>query len=402
MWKSFWICAGAAAGLAMLLVWVSANSVFLYRHPRSPSTRIVVDSATGAAVVMKPVRTLAADAPAHPKLELPEAEYDFGTMNTVTAGTHAFVVRNVGEGPLALKVGPTSCKCTVAGLDKNEIPPGQQATIQLDWTTGRLPLYSHYATIFTNDPSRKSFDLTVHGKVQMLFQTDVSEIVLPSLLPGEPATAELLLFSQVWDSLSVEKLDSPLPGLKWEVESVEPASAEMKDARCARRLRLSIPAGLPVGELASSVRLTLAGPGDAGEHTLDLPLYGTVQPRISLIGGDTDQHGNIELGSLPQGRGRRINLLVKVRDRQAGLDKLQISTFPDFLQASLRPRSEGQARGLYDLVIEIPQDAPVGQFRGSPLGEVRIDTGDPRLGSVKLGVTFAILPPAGALSISQP
>jgi hypothetical protein len=398
MWKMFSFCAAGFVGIAALVVWVSANSVFLYKHPQSPDTRIVVDSSTGAAIVMKPVQLAAADAPAadpkHPKVELPEAEHDFGTMNTVTSGTHAFVVRNVGDAPLALQVGPTSCKCTVAGLDKNEIPPGEEAAVQLEWTTGRLPLYSHYATILTNDPARKSLDLTVHGNVRMLFETDVSEVVFPEMLPGEPATAEVLLTSQVWDRLTVEHLDCPLPGLKWEVAAVEPAATARKDAKCAQRLRLSLPEGLPAGELASTIRLALVGPDDTQKHSLEIPLYGTVQPRISLIGGDTDQHGNIELGSLPQGRGRKIRLLVKIRDRQASLDNLKVTTFPAFLQAKLNPRSEGQVRGLYDLVVEIPDDAPVGQYRGSPLGEVRIETGDPRLGSVKLGVAFAILPRA--------
>lgn len=82
-----------------------------------------------------------------------------------------------------------------------------------------------------------------------------------------------------------------------------------------------------------------------------------------------------------------------MRDRQASLDNLKVTTFPAFLQAKLSPRNEGHARGLYDLVIEIPENAPVGQYRGSPLGEVQINTGDPRLGSVKLSISFAILPP---------
>ncbi len=395
MWKMFWFCAAGVVCLVAILVWVSANAVFLYKHPQSPQTRIVVQSSTGAAVVMKPVQLAAAHSPAaHPKLELPESAHDFGTMNSVTSGTHAFVVRNVGQAPLSLKVGPTSCKCTVAGLEKSEIQPGEQTTVLLEWTTGRLPLYAHQATIFTNDPARKSFDLEVRGKVRMLFGSDVAEIVMPSRLQGESGTAEVLLYSQVWDSLKVENLESPLADLQWEVDIVEPGSSPMKDAKCVRRLRLTIPAGQPVGDLACTLRLTLAGPEDAGRHALELPFYGAVQPRISLIGGDTDQHGNIELGFLPEGRGGRVRLLVKVRDRQASLDNLQIATFPDFLQAKLVPRSEGQARGLYDLWVEIPQDAPVGQYRGTPLGEVRIDTGDSRLGSVKLGVAFAILPRA--------
>jgi hypothetical protein len=62
------------------------------------------------------------------------------------------VIRNVGQGPLKLAKGPTNCKCTVAGLKDQEIPPGGQASIRLEFTPNDLGPFRQGATIWTNDP----------------------------------------------------------------------------------------------------------------------------------------------------------------------------------------------------------------------------------------------------------
>jgi hypothetical protein len=393
MWKLFWSCAAVFAAASALVLLASANSVFLFKHPQSPDTRIVVDSSTGAAIVMKAVDPASAAAPAtHPRLELPQTEHDFGTMNALSEGKHEFVVRNVGEAPLALKVGSTSCKCTVAGLEREMIAPGEEASVVLRWTTGTQPLYSHYATIHTSDPARRTVDLVVRGGVLTLLGADVSEIVLPSLVSGEPAQVAVLLYSHVWDKFEVQEFECSLPGLTQTIGPVECAPGELEDAKCVRKLVLKVPGDLPVGDHSATVRLAAIGPEGARQQRLEIPIHATVQPPISVIGGQVDPHGNIDLGNLRQGRGQRVRLVVKVRDRRVSLAGAQVATFPQFLKARLTPRAEAESRGLYDLEIEVPADAPPGQYRANPRGEVRIETGDPRLGDLKLGVSFAVVP----------
>src|SRR4051812_32552624 len=49
-----------------------------------------------------------------PRAVAEEAKYNFGTMQRGTSKSHDFVIKNVGEAPLKLRAGTTSCKCTLS------------------------------------------------------------------------------------------------------------------------------------------------------------------------------------------------------------------------------------------------------------------------------------------------
>ena len=69
-------------------------------------------------------------------------------------------------------------------------------------------------------------------------------------------------------------------------------------------------------------------------------------------------------------------------------------TEPSFLKASVEPHREADLAtpGLYDMVVEVPADAPVCQFMGNPQGSVRIVTAHPRVPEIKLNVLLSVTP----------
>ncbi|MEX2173907.1 MAG: DUF1573 domain-containing protein [Pirellulaceae bacterium] len=394
MWRAFWIAAALAGAAWVVVVWASASATFLLHHPMHPTVRIEIDKQTGGAIVMREasLEQAAVAAVGSPVADAQETEYDFGTMNPLTMGKHEFVIRNVGQGPLNLRVGPTSCKCTVSGLDKQTAAPGETATVTLEWNTGKSPLYSHYATIYTNDPEKKSLDLRVLGRVRMQIGADVPEIVLPSLEPDRAATAEVLLYSQIWDSFSVESLDSKLPGLAWKVEPVEPQQAPQLAATAVQKLMIALPADLLQGKFRDLLRLQIRpSEANAEVQTLELPLHGTVQRRLAIYGSGINSDAVVELGTVTQGIGKRLKLLVKIRDREPTLPCPKLTASPEFLFVQLTPRSAGEAAGLYDLTIEIPAGTPACQYLGNPQGTIEIETGHPRIEDLELKVRFAVL-----------
>ena len=392
MWRVFWTGAAIAGLFAGLLAWASNTATFLFHHPRTQGVRVEIDKRTGAAVVLQPVAAKGSLAVTpRPKLSVDKTEFDFGTMPPLTMGSHAFVLHNAGTAPLRLKLGPTTCKCTLSGLGQSVLEPGEQASVTLHWNSGRHFHFEHSATLYTDDPNRRSLDLVIRGQVVTHIDTDVAEVVIPPQEPDTPGAASVLVFSQTWDRFDVTTIECTLPGATCELEPFDPQSARHLSAKSVQRLRLTVPGDRAAGDFSGLVRMTVVGP-DQVEHRAELPVHGSMLPRMSIFGGQTDANGNVDLGSLAEGNGKRIKLLLKVRDHEARLDHVRISTSPAFLEARVVPRAESQKLGLYDLEIAVPATAPPLQFRGNPRGEVHIDTGHPRLGKHTLGVTFAVLP----------
>ena len=82
---------------------------------------------------------------AHAVARVDSATHDFGTLDPLTVHEHVFVIRNAGDAPLELTEGPTTCKCTLARLGQNTVPPGGKATVMLQWNTGIFFEYSEHS-----------------------------------------------------------------------------------------------------------------------------------------------------------------------------------------------------------------------------------------------------------------
>ncbi len=400
MWRAFWIFGACFGLLAAMLVYAGNTATFLFRHPDAPNVRIVIDRETGSPVIAEVAQKIEAarlaaqlhppQPSAQPKVQADELKYDFGIMDPLTEGSHKYVLRNGGQAPLKLTVGPTTCKCTVGGLDKREVAPGDQAIVTLEWNTGTSILYSHAATIYTNDPDRKSLEVRVSGKVRVRLGADVSEVVMPDVRPTASAVAECFLYSQVWEDFEVQSVESRLAGLTWEMAQVDPERAPELGAKTVERLRIAIPAAGLSKRFSDTLRIRAKVAGSAEIQSLDLPLLGNVLGPLAVYGGDIDEDGTVELGSIPWGRGKKTKLLIKVRDSELDLGDVQVEVTPSFLQARLTPR-EGSTPGLYDLHLELPAETAVCQYLGKPQGELTIKTGHPRIGTLKFPVRFAVL-----------
>jgi hypothetical protein len=373
------------------MAWASASATFLFSHPRTKGYRVEIDRATGQAVVVGKVGEFRAPAGAgQPKVNVENDEYDFGVMDPLTTGKHNFVLKNVGAVPLRLSVGPTTCKCTVSGLDKREVAPGEQAIVTLEWNTGRAPLYSHAGTIYTNDPDRRSLEVRVSGKVRMQLGADISELVLPDVRPNEAAVGECFLYSQVWDQFEIQSLDSRLTGLTWELTNVKPGQAAQLEATAVQRLRVTIPAEGLAPRFTDTLHIRAQVAGEDELQTLDLPIQGNVLGRYTVYGGDIVENA-VELGSIPWGRGKKAKLLIKVRDAELSLGEVQVEATPSLLKATFQPRQESSSLGLYDLHLELPAETAPCQYLGTPQGEVIIKTNHPRIGTLRFPVRFAVV-----------
>lgn len=102
-----------------------------------------------------------------PRLKLNNTEYDFGTVNEGQVVKTDFVFTNTGKSPLNIRETKANCGCTVSKPDKETLAPGESSKITVTFNSqGRRGRQRKMVTIFSNDPTAPTQQLTIKGLVR--------------------------------------------------------------------------------------------------------------------------------------------------------------------------------------------------------------------------------------------
>ncbi len=86
-----------------------------------------------------------------PEISFDTYEYDFGTVNEGDVVETSFVLTNTGKSGLVITKAVASCGCTVPEWPKNEIQPGEQASVKVKFNTNGKPNRQlKSVTLYTN------------------------------------------------------------------------------------------------------------------------------------------------------------------------------------------------------------------------------------------------------------
>jgi hypothetical protein len=323
-----------------------------------------------------------------------ETDHDFGVLDVRRKCEHRFVIRNVGQAPLELRRGPTTCKCTLSDLPAGPIPPGGQAEIRvgskIDHLTGP---FVHAAKVFTNDPDKKTIRLQIRGSIRKYLEVDPPGIVFSGLQRDKSSSREVIVFSQVWSCFSIVEVKSSLNGLTWQLEAVEAERLAELDARSGYRLAVTLPSNLPGGRFREWIQFSVHPTDpDGPRRSLKLDVIGEVPTRFSLYGKRVVQGKVVRLGAVPAGKGARERLTMKVRDEHQELTVRGVRSIPEFLRVRVAPLKPDSAElGLYRIDIEVPRGAPTCNYMGPRKGEIQIETDHPMLPLLTLRVDFSVI-----------
>jgi hypothetical protein len=102
-----------------------------------------------------------------PRLQLNNTNYDFGTINEGQLVKTDFVFTNTGKSPLNIRETKANCGCTVSKPDKDTLDPGESSKITVTFNSqGRRGRQQKMVTIFSNDPTAPTQQITIKGQVR--------------------------------------------------------------------------------------------------------------------------------------------------------------------------------------------------------------------------------------------
>ncbi|QDS91031.1 hypothetical protein EC9_52500 [Rosistilla ulvae] len=334
-----------------------------------------------------------------PKAVSTHSMHDFGMMDPLTMGSHAFEIRNDGTESLILTGGETSCKCTLVKGATQIIEPGQSAEIALSWNSGRVrEFYQQTAIIRTNDPITPEIQLKVQGKVRSEIATSSEEIHFSNLTPDSEGTFDLDVYSQLYHEFDIQKLESTIEDLVWIVEPLGSDELAGHQARSGFRLHLRLPTrnidSYVSGVLRFKVPRPILGESDpAGQLTIDgevlpapestldpdlnraeivreISIRGKMPNRIALFGPGLSVGSGLDLGLVSSEEGIQRKLILKVRGGRKP-EVLRIGRVePEIVDVSITPNEKRE--GLYTVTVAIPAGIPMTIFN-TPQNKGRIE-----------------------------
>jgi hypothetical protein len=107
-----------------------------------------------------------------PVLTLSEAAFDFGKVKYGQVLEHTFTVKNEGESILKIDRIATSCGCTTAKIDKEEIKPEEKAQLQVVFDTGVMGeavvkgRQERFVYLKTNDPTKPQVTIKIVSEIE--------------------------------------------------------------------------------------------------------------------------------------------------------------------------------------------------------------------------------------------
>jgi len=337
---------------------------------------------------------------AFPKVVCEEDTHDFGAMDSQAKGSHTFILANVGEAPLTLAKGPSTCKCTVAVPEDESIPPGGSGNVVVEWAgKDRTGPFTQTATIITNDPTHAEVKLTIKGRVTRAVHAVPLELTLTGLTAGDEQSAKVKLFGYRPKPLEITTHEfANADTAESFLVSCEPLSAEQiaeeQDATSGQLVQVTIKPGLPQGPFEQKILLTT---NCEEAPTVEIPVRGMIGSEISIVGKGWDRkRGGLRWGRIRGRQGAQRTLFIRVSGpHRKEVSFKPIKIYPDLIHVKLGKTTlaENDKFALTALIIEVPEGSPPANYLGrgeGKTGEIILETTHPKVRELRILVGFAV------------
>ncbi|MCH2212301.1 MAG: DUF1573 domain-containing protein [Fuerstiella sp.] len=321
--------------------------------------------------------------------------YDFGRMRLHAPDkNHEFTISNEGEAPLELTTGDTTCQCTSFSIDRNHVPPGESATVTVQWKAEREDAaFRHAAKVQTNDPDNTELIYLITGIVETSIITKPAGAWSAGNLNGTtPGVIKTTMFSRIIPDLTIESISTDSEFTTVEYVPMTESDLRLNQALSGWNFNLTIQPDFPVGKLEDILTVAFH---DSKADDVQVPVHarrlGNI--RISPMRGTrfSDRTRLISLGQFPASRGHESSLMLIVN--QDNFDEelkiLEVESDPNFLKVALEPMGKPNGNvARYRMNISV---APIGlssKRSSSDPGSIRIVTNHPMETEIVIRATF--------------
>jgi hypothetical protein len=322
--------------------------------------------------------------------------YDFGTMDRYATQSHTFVVANEGDEPLILKLGKTTCKCTLSDLAKGELKPGETTEVKLEWTARTIgEMFEQSAEINTNDKHNNPLKLTIQGHVFDVLRPESDQFTLNNISASDSHTVRMRLFAYKSPELNILSHSWAKPETaKFLDLSIEPTPAEEIPENVASSVTLVLQTkpGIPLGQLSQTLKIsTNVNP----DEPLEIPVEGSVASDISLLGpGVRPEHIFVDLKTIDRNVGAKqtVYVIVKGEHRDTANVKIASVTPTEQFSAVLgEPDRSNPKLVRYPLTIEVPPGAlPIVRAARDTYARVKLDIEHPVVKEMEIRVRYVV------------
>jgi hypothetical protein len=365
-----------------------------------------------------------------PKAVAGKREVTFGVMAIGAEHEHEFIIRNVGQSPLRLSKGKTTCKCTIANLSETGIAPGEAAPIHVTVRPVKQDAsFRQTATIHTNDPQNPSIQFVVSGRVEPRISVEPGWMwSAGDVRTHKPVTVTGIIYSVVESDFKVLELSakpsasktvvSPMHRIAQERLREGPTSKDLAERMNAPPARTQINP-LPVEKLQSLgakagyelvVEFTpssVLGPfredvsiqtNLEGGEVLNCTIVGRRVPPFTILPPAgvqwNESRGTLDLGRFAARDGKQVRLSLVFFDAQESTIELtDVACNPPSLRCSLSvdPKGSAERRNRYVLTLEVPAGEIPATFNRERPATVTLQTNHPNLGKLELRIVYASL-----------
>lgn len=331
----------------------------------------------------------------HPKAVTEETEFNFGTMQHGSKGSHVFVIRNEGEAPLQLvaRKEDRTCQCTGATLASDDpVPPGGQIDVKVEWEIkAEVANFRHSAKLRTNDPERKVIELVVQGTVEKSFQfsPEGTQWDFGDVAADTAKSATKAIYSRAAD-FEIQEAVCSNARVKCTWEPLDAAVLEEFKAKCGYLLHVDVDLKDFTGLLNEELNIkTTAKDGAVAVLHVKARRAGPLE----LIARNWDQENNrLFLGEFPASEGKKAEINVYLRVAE---DVNLLSAESEHQAVKVSWEKDGRFQGnskakRYRLKIEVPPGDSV-QRRRNQAEKVDLKFDHPEIGTLQIRVDYLSL-----------